>query len=315
MWKPPIHRHRPNLRAAPEPRGDGRPRPADDQEKPMEAREAGSPARAAALPPLEWPLWKRVLTKFNNDDVMNQAAKVAYYFFMSLPSILMAVFSLASVVGDENTAEWLSTTLQGNLPPEGAALVRGFVTEVVRKHHPGPLSIGLILAVWFGAAVFISLEDTLNTAYAVTCARGFVKRVGVALGCMVAVGGLLTAGALALLTGPEIAKALGLGLVWTVLQWVLGFALVVAALWVIYFVLPSKDQRRCKLALLKASVFSALLFSLASAGFRLYAANFGSYSKTYGVLGGIIVLLLWMYYTSMAILLGGELASELERGG
>jgi membrane protein len=184
----------------------------------------------------------------------------------------------------------------------------------VRRHHPGPLSIGLLLAVWFGAAVFISLEDTLNTAFGVACARTFVKRVWVALTCMVAVGGLLTVGALALLTGPEIARLLGWGVAWTVVEWALGFALVVAALWIVYFVLPNRDQRRCKLTLLQASVFAALLFAAASFGFRLYAANLGSYTKTYGVLGGIIVLLLWMYYTSMAILLGGELAAEMERG-
>jgi membrane protein len=78
-------------------------------------------------------------------------------------------------------------------------------------------------------------------------------------------------------------------------------------------VLPSRDQRRCTATLLKASVFAALLFAAASFGFRLYAAHFGSYARTYGVLGGIIVLLLWMYYTSMAILLGGELSAEMER--
>lgn len=277
------------------------------------ANPAGSPAAPLPPPPRQWPLWRRVLAKFNRDDVMNQAAKVAYYFFMSLPSILLAVFSLASVVGDENTANWLTRTLQANLPPEAGALVNGFVDQVVRKNHPAPLSIGLLLAVWFASAVFLSLEDSLNTAYAVKCGRSFIVRVGVAFGCMVAVGTLLTAGALTLLAGPAVAAALGLGAAWSVAQWPLGFALVVASLWTIYYVLPSRDQRARKGTLLKASAAAALLVVAASFLFRLYAANIGSYSATYGVLGGFIVLLLWMYYTSMMILLGGEIAAEMER--
>ena len=77
--------------------------------------------------------------------------------------------------------------------------------------------------------------------------------------------------------------------------------------------LPNKDQRRCKKTLSKASAIAAVIFVAASLAFRLYMANFGSYSATYGLLGTIIVLLLWMYVTSLVILLGGEVASEMER--
>ena len=112
---------------------------------------------------------------------------------------------------------------------------------------------------------------------------------------------------------PAIAKALGLGTAWSILQFPLGLALVVAAFAAVYHILPGKDQRGRTGVLLKSSAFAAGLWLLATLGFRLYAANFASYSKSYGVLGGMIVLLLWMYYTSMVILLGGEVGAELER--
>ncbi|HSU12815.1 YhjD/YihY/BrkB family envelope integrity protein [Longimicrobium sp.] len=291
-------------------------RDADDASTPVPGTHgAGSPVRSAAEPPLAWPLWKRVWTKYKNDDIPNQAAKVAYYFFMSLPPLLMAGFGLAGVFGGQDTADWLTGSLRQNLPAEAGALVNGFVNDVVHKNHPGLLSLGLLLAMWSGAAVFMALEDTLNAAWHVDCARGFVKRRAVALGTLLGVGILFLAGSVVLVAGPALAKGFGLGVVWTVVQWPLGFALVVGAFWIVYYVLPNVDQRGCKLVLLKASAIAAGLWVLATLGFRLYAANFGSYSKTYGVLGGIIVLLLWMYYTSTVILLGGEFASEMERRG
>jgi membrane protein len=278
-------------------------------------RNAGSPTKSAEPPPLAWPLWKRVWTKYKADDVANQAAKVAYYFFMSLPPLLMATFGLAGIFGGDGTAAWLTGNLQRSLPAEAGVLVNGFVTEVVHKQHPGLLSIGLLLAIWAGANVFMALEDTLNAAYGILCARGFVKRRMVALAALLAVGLLFLAGSAALLAGPSIAKALGLGIAWQVVQWPVGLALVVAAFWVVYYVLPNRDQRGCKRVLLKSSAIAAGLWLLATLGFRLYAANFGSYGKTYGVLGGMIVLLLWMDYTSLVILLGGEISSEMERSG
>jgi len=286
---------------------------ADMGERTPMRRNAGSPTRSADAPPLSWPLWKRVWTRYQSDDVANQAAKVAYFFFMSLPPLLMATFGLAGIFGGDDTAAWLTANLQRNLPAEAGVLVNGFVTEVVHKEHPGLLSIGLLLSLWAGANVFMALEDTLNAAYGVKCARGFVKRRLVALAALLAVGLLFLAGSAALLAGPAIAKALGLGIAWSILQWPVGLALVVGAFWTVYYLLPNRNQRGCKAVLLKSSLVAAGLWLLATLGFRLYAANFGSYGKTYGVLGGMIVLLLWMDYTSLVILLGGEVSSEMER--
>lgn len=285
----------------------------DGDERAPAATGTGRPAKDAEAPPLEWPLWKRVWTKYKNDDVANQAARVAYFFFLSLPPLLMATFGLAGIFGGDRTAAWLTGGLRRNLPAAAGTLVNGFVTEVVRKEHPGLVSIGLLLALWAGARVFMALEDSLNVAWGVRCQRGFVKRRAVALGALLAVGLLFLAGSAALLAGPAIARAVGVGGAGSLLQYPVGLAMVVAAFWVVYYVLPNRDQRRHRGVLLKSSAIAAGLWLLATLGFRLYASNFGSYDKTYGVLGGMIVLLLWMDYTSLVILLGGEISSEMER--
>jgi membrane protein len=267
--------------------------------------------------PASTPLWKRVLHEFKADDVSNQAAKVAYYFFLSLPPALMALFGLTGLFGGARTGDWLTQRLTTSLPSEASALVTGFVRDVVHGSAPGPLSIGLLLALWAGSNVFTALEDTLNTAFGIHAERPFLKKKAVAVGMLAGCAVLFLGGSAVLLGGGGISDALGLGAVgrtvWAVLQWPLGFALITATFWLIYYVLPNKDQRACRMTLLKASAVSGVLFVAASVGFRLYMANFGSYSRTYGLLGTVIVLLLWMYVTSLVILLGGEVASEMER--
>ena len=287
---------------------DARGTPREDRER---AHGQMQPLSASA------PLWKRVLHAFKADDISNQAAKVAYYFFLSLPPAVMALFGLTGLFGGQRTGDWLTQRLTGSLPAEASALVTGFVTDVVHGEAPGPLSIGLLLALWAGSNVFTALEGTLNVAFGITAERPFLRKKAVAVGMLAACAVLFLSGSAVLLAGGGISDALGLGevgrTVWSVLQWPLGFALITATFWLIYYVLPNKDQRGCRMTLLRASAVAAALFAVASVAFRLYMASFGSYSATYGLLGTVIVLLLWMYVTSLVILLGGEVASEMER--
>ncbi|HYW12437.1 MAG TPA: YhjD/YihY/BrkB family envelope integrity protein [Longimicrobium sp.] len=283
-----------------------------------DAEEEARAAKERAPLPLSAPLWKRVMHELKADDLSGQAAKVAYYFFLSLPPALMAVFGLTGFFGGAATGDWLTGRLTTSLPAEASDLVSGFVSDIVHGNAPGPLSLGLLLALWAGSNVFTALEDTLNDAFGITAERSFVKKKAVAVGMLAACAILFLAGSAVLLAGGGISDALGLGAtgrtVWSILQVPLGFGLITATFWLIYYVLPNKDQRGCKRTLLKASAIAAVLFVAASLAFRLYMANFGTYSATYGLLGTVIVLLLWMYVTSLVILLGGEVASEMERG-
>jgi membrane protein len=135
---------------------------------------------------------------------------------------------------------------------------------------------------------------------------------------MLAATALFFLAAVALLVGPELAKLAGLGavgqLIWTILRWPLTFLFVVGAFWIVYYLLPNRDQKGYSGTILKAAAVAAVLWVLASAVFRLYIANFSSYSETYGFLGAFIILLLWLYVTGLVVLAGGELASEMERG-
>ncbi|MDQ3555647.1 MAG: YihY/virulence factor BrkB family protein [Gemmatimonadota bacterium] len=259
---------------------------------------------------------RRVWSQAQADDVLGGAAQIAYFFFLSLPPAILVLFGLTGFFGGQGVADWLTGQLQTALPAEASGLIQRFVDQVVHENAPGPFSIGLVLALWASSNVFTALTKTLNDAYGVEESRPWWKQRIVSLGVMLTCGVLFLAGSAVLIAGPQIAGALQLGgvadLAWTVLQWPLAFAIVVATFWIIYYVLPNRDQKRSKGTLVKASAIAAALWLLATLAFRIYISNFGSYGETYGLLGTVIVLLLWMYITGVVILVGGEVASEME---
>ncbi|MEX2582965.1 MAG: YhjD/YihY/BrkB family envelope integrity protein [Gemmatimonadota bacterium] len=273
--------------------------------------------------PVSAPLYKRVLHEIGEDDVVGQGAKVAYFMFTSLPPALLVLFALAGFFGGAPLGDFLAAQLQGVLPgsaddPSSAAgFIHQFVDQVVTERAPGPLSIGLLLGIWAGSTIFVALGDSLNKAYDLDDSRSWFKRRAISIGVMFGFLVLFIAGSGILIVGPQVAGALQLGgaanLAWAILQWPLAFLLVVAAFFVVYFVLPNRDQGGCKSVLFKSSAIAAGLWLLATLAFRLYISNFGSYGETYGFVGAILVLLLWMYITAIVILVGGEISSEMER--
>jgi membrane protein len=276
----------------------------------MGSRAAAGAAEALSLP-------KRVGRQVMEDDILGESAKVAYYAFLALPPALLVIFALLGFFGGAATAEWITGQLQAALPEEASVLVDGFVTQVVNESAPGPFSIGLVLALWAASNVFMALGDALNNAYNVEETRSWLKRRAMAIAVMVGAVFLMLVASVSLIAGPQIAAALNLWgaaeLAWSIVQWPLAFLFVGIAFFVVYYVLPNRDQSACRPLLFKAAVVAAALWLLASAGFRFYVGSFGSYSETYGFLGAVIVLLLWLYVTALVVLIGGELASEMEK--
>jgi len=286
---------------------------------PHDARAADRPAEAAGGDgSRRAPLWSRVPRSFMADQMPAQAAHVAFFAFLSFPPAVLVLFALTGLFGGERVAEWVTNRLEAALPTEASALVDGFVDQVVLQQAPGVLSLGLLIAVWAASNVFAALGSSLETAYKVpaTARRSWIEQRAVALGVMVVFALLFLTGSALLIAGPGAARALGIDWaerLWVFLQWPLAMGLVVTACWISYYILPGRDQTREKKPLLIGAVTAALLWVLATAGFRVYIANFGNYTETYGVLGGIIVFQLWLWISALVILLGGELASEMKQ--
>jgi membrane protein len=267
-------------------------------------------------------LLKRTAKEVVEDGILGLAAQTAYYFFFSLFPLLLFAAPLLGLIGDEHVIiNWVMGQVSSTVPEEALALVRNVVADVVfSQNAPGLMSVGAVLAAWTGSNVFGSLIDALNRAYDVEEGRPWWKKRLIALGAVIASGLLMAVSATVMLAGPEITRWLtdhiGLGrtfeVTWMIGQYPAAFALLVGMMWLIYYFLPNLRQH--KRQILVGAVVAALLWVVVTLGFRFYVANFGSYNKTYGTIGGVIVLLTWMYLTMLVILIGGELNAELHHG-
>src|SRR5689334_6725431 len=267
------------------------------------------------------PLLKKTLKETLEDGVLGIASQVAYNFFFSLFPLLLFLAPMLSLLGDKRT---IVSDLLGRfsefMPAEAFTLFSKVVTDIVfAQNAPGLISLGFVLAVWSGSNIFTAFMDALDTAYDVKVPRPWWKKRLIAIGVMVGWAVIITLVTAILLAGDSIIgfmrDRLGMGsgalTVWSWVQFPLAILLLVAFLYLMYWVLPYVKQD--KKQILVGSLFAAVLFLVATLVFRLYVQHFPP-NKTYGTIGAVMVLLTWMYVISLVILVGGELNSELHLG-
>ncbi|GJG85254.1 ribonuclease [Gemmatimonadetes bacterium T265] len=270
------------------------------------------------------PLLKKVGAQIIADDVIDLAAQTAYYFFFSLFPIFLFLAPLLALVGDkQKTFTFLLTQLSRAVPGDAFALVQNVVKDVVfSPSAPGVVSVGALLALWSGSNVFSGLMAALNMVYKHSNddPRPYWKRKLIALACLLGVGLLFILATTVLLFGPNVVDWVGdhVGLgstaraLWNLAQFPIAGVIVTATAFIVFKVLPDAKQRNSHV--LVASVVTTVLWLIVTLAFRIYVQRFGDYNKTYGTIGGAIVLLTWMYLSSLALLAGAELAAELMHG-
>jgi membrane protein len=258
-------------------------------------------------------LGKTVVLEAIDDRLTAEAARAAYYFFLSLFPAILALFALTGIFGGDAAFEWIMGRLRTSLPGDAAAYLQRFVLEVTGESRPGILSFSILFTLWSASNVVVAVTDGLNRMYDVEERRSWWLQRMVALGVVVVGAVLLVGNAVALLAGPELLDLVGAAGFWSVLRWPLAMLLLVAMTWLLYLVLPERSCRGAALPTLLGAVVGTALWILTTWGFRVYVRSFGNFDQTYGFVGGIIVLLLWLYLTSLAILFGGEIAATLEQ--
>ncbi len=258
-------------------------------------------------------IW-RIVLEAKKDNLTGEAAKAAYYFFLSIWPLFLGLFALTGIFGGEAAFEWIMGWIKALLPEEPTAFLERYVRELTAESRPDMLSVGIVLTFWSGSNIFAALTDGLNVMYDVEEARSWWKRRAIAIGFLLAASVLLTVGAASILAGHEIITGLGLAPVYNLLRWPLAFVLLTVLLWLVYYVLPDRDQGMSLRWVTAGAVVGSTLWVLLTTGFRFYVANWGTYGETYGLVGSIIVLLIWLYLSALTILFGGEVAVSLEQG-
>lgn len=268
------------------------------------------------------PLLKATGKEILDDNVLGLAAQAAYNAFFSIFPFFLFAAPLISLIGDkQKTFAWLMNQLATVVPSEAIDLVRSVIKDVVfSKNAPGLISVGAVLALWSGSAVFGALMGTLNSAYNVRETRPWWKRVLIQLASVFVMGALVGVASVVMLAGPELAQGLGarlgidraLVVAWSIAQYPIAIAMIVLAFYYVYRYLPNLKQHPRQI--LVGATLGTILWLVVTLAFRLYVTDFSSYNKTYGTIGGVIVLLTWMYLSMIVLLAAGELNSELHAG-
>jgi membrane protein len=268
------------------------------------------------------PLAKKTGREIMEDNILGLAAQTAYYFFFSLFPLLLFVAPMLALVGNkQQMVNWLVGHLASAVPASAMDMVSGVVKDVVLSESaPAAMSVGALLAAWAGSNIFGALMSALNTAYDVRETRPWIRQQLLRLAALVVSAMVMMAATAIMLGGAQIADWLGNALhlshaftqIWKVVQIPLALGILIGTAWLIYYFLPNVRQRATHV--LVGAIAATVLWVVVTLIFRAYVANFGSYNKTYGAIGGVIVLLTWMYLSMLVLLAGGELASELHCG-
>jgi len=246
------------------------------------------------------------------------AAALAYYFLFSLFPFLIFLTALLAYLPVGDWFEQVVALLSRFMPGAALELVRDYLSDLLSQQRSGLLSFGILIALWAASNGMLAISDALNHAYGVDEGRPFWKVRGLAILLTLGLTIFLIASIVLLIFGPQlgayVANWVGLGvvfeMVWNILRWPVILILVTIAIAAIYYFAPDVEQQWKWLA--PGSLFAVTLWTILSLGFSYYVNNFGSYDKTYGSIGAIIVMLTWMYASGFVVLVGGEINAEIE---
>jgi membrane protein len=266
---------------------------------------------------------RKTFREFSDDECMDLAAALTYYAVLALFPAMIALLSLLGLVVDpQNSVETALEVLRPLVSDQLIATIEQPLRDLATSNAAGvALVVGLAGALWSASGYVGAFGRAMNRIYEIGEGRPFWKlRPIMIVITLVAVLMLAVVLVLLVVSGPvaqSIGDVIGVGeeavLVWEIAKWpVIGLA-VVAVVAMLYYATPNVQQPRFRWISVGAAV-AILVWLLASAAFALYLATFASYDKTYGSLAGAIVVLLFLWITNLALLLGAEVDSELERG-
>jgi membrane protein len=297
----------------------------DDDAALRYVRDEGVDRGRGAETPREVPLrgWKdvavRVKEQIKGDDVPLLAAGVAFFALLALVPTLVALVSVYGLVADPADIQRNIEDVLSAAPTEVRELVSSQLETIVESEPSGlrvGAIIGLLVALWSASSGVKHLIGAINVAYDEDEGRGFLKLRGLALA--MTLGGilLLAVAVAALVVLPSALDDSGsTGVARTtllVVRWPIFALIALVALAVIYRWAPDRDRPKWRWTSAGA-VFATVVWVIASIGFSIYTANFGNYNETYGALGAIVVVMLWLFITAYVVIAGAELNAELER--
>jgi membrane protein len=270
-----------------------------------------------------WQTLKRTFTEFKEDQLTDRAAALTYYGVLSIFPALIVLVSIVGLVFDPARVTNALTDVVSSVGPASAVeTFKGPIETLTQSRETAGimLIVGIVSALWTASGYVGAFMRAANVIYEVEEGRSIVKlrplQMLVTLVLVLLLALVLVA---VVLTGP-LAEAVGsaVGLdsaavtAWDIAKWPVLLVVVVVMIALLFYASPNARLRGVR-SILPGAALAVVVWLVASAAFAFYVANFGSYDKTYGALGGVVIFLVWAWLTNVAILLGAELNAERER--
>ncbi|MED1202249.1 YihY/virulence factor BrkB family protein [Heyndrickxia acidicola] len=260
---------------------------------------------------------KKLYERISYNDVSSLSATLAYFFLLSLfPALIFMVALLAYL---PISTEQLLNTVKDFAPGDTLQLIETNLKQILSQRQGGLISIGIIASIWSASNGIIAVIKALNRAYEVDETRSFIVVRGTSI--------ILTLGMIIVfivaLGLPVFGKQIGMyifsmfGLsnafltVWNGLRWVLSPVVLFAVFTGLYYFAPN-IKMKCR-TVIPGAIIAAVGWIIVSLGFSFYVNNFSNYSATYGSITGIIILMLWLYFSGAIIIVGGEINALLSK--
>ena len=259
-----------------------------------------------------------LISSMQRVDMSGMGAQLAYFFLLSFFPLLIFLVTLLPYLNLKQ--EQIFEFMDDIMPAEVYSLIEGTLGEVLTNQNGGLLSIGIIGTIWSASKGIDALMKALNRAYDVDGKAGFINRSMSLLFTVAFVLIILLA-----LVFPVFGQQLGdllfshigvensLGSMWTFIRWLMPPLLILGVMILLYWIVPNTDPRLKFISVIPGAVFATASWLLLTYGFSFYVNNFGNYSATYGSIGGVIILMLWLYFTGMILILGGLINATMQK--
>ena len=267
-------------------------------------------------------IMKRAAKEAKDDGITDSAAALSYYAFLALPSIMLVVFGVFTLLAGENAINTVMDKLSTVAPADAVTLVRGSLERATenRGSSVAMIAVGGALALWTAIGAMTAVMRALNRAYDREETRGFfrVRTAALAMLFFAFIAFLLAFGLLVL--GPQLsgwlAGAVGMEgafeIIWWAAQWPILLVGLLLAFAVILYFGPNVEHPRWQF-LTPGAVIAVVLWLAASGAFAVYVSMFGTYNKAWGSLAAVIIMLTWLWLSGLALLFGAEVNAEAER--
>jgi membrane protein len=263
-------------------------------------------------------LW-RTVEGVSRKHTLQMAAAMAYYFVLALFPALVLLSAVVSYLPVNDVLNQVVNLVGGVVPADSMKIIRYFVDHVIVPNRATLLSFGILGTMWSASGGFASAIEALDVAYEVEEGRPFWVTRPLAIGLTLLVGVLFVIAFAVMIVGPEFGRHLAehhklswmFASAWPYIHWVVSFSFTVLAVEFLYFIAPNVKQRFWNTlpgALLSVSCWVGLSYVLG-----IYFRSFAHFSKTYGALGAIVALMVWLYWNGFIMLLGAELNCELAK--